>query len=85
MKRGGFTRAIGLLIGMILLQAGACDPHGGGYTELSRSVETDPATGDTIVTVYWQRGSQTTATFKRIPKGNTDRRTDPLPPVASDD
>jgi hypothetical protein len=57
----------------------------GGYAPLGRTVDIDPATGDTIITQFWKRGNETTATFKRIPKGNTDRRHgEPLPPVADD-
>jgi hypothetical protein len=41
------------------------------------TVEIDQATGDTLITSYWQYHNGATAmTFKRIRRGNTDRRRD---------
>jgi hypothetical protein len=86
MKRGKVLKSLGLLLALLVLQASACDPgRVGGYQRAGRMAEVDPATGDTIITQFWKRGSETTATFKRIPKGNTDRRGEPLPPAASED
>jgi len=78
MKRGMFPKAVALALILVL---GGCGPKIVEYQPLGRTVETDPATGDTIITQFWKRGDQTTATFKRIPKGNTDRRGEPLPPA----
>ncbi len=84
MKCRVLIRAIGLVLALIVLQGSACDYRVVEYQRLGRSVEIDPATGDTIITQYWRRGGETTATFKRIKKGDTDRRGEPLPPVAAD-
>ncbi len=73
-----------LLAATLLLTLGACAPvEGPGWERSTRTVEIEPGTGDTIITQYWViGGSRTTATYKRIPKGNTDRRGEPPPPQA---
>ena len=54
-----------------------------GYYPLGKTVEIDPANGDTLVTQFWKYDNgETTATFKRIPQGNTDRRREAPPPLA---
>jgi hypothetical protein len=56
-----------------------------GWERSTRTVEVEAGTGDTIITQYWQYGSRTTATYKRIPRGNTDRRGEPPSPLAPAD
>ena len=81
MRRKAVPKLIGLIFAMILLQGSACEPRTGEWQSMGRTVEIDPATGDTIITQYWGYGTERVATFKRIPKGNTDRRGEPLPPA----
>ena len=52
-----------------------------GWERSTRTVEIEPGTGDTIITQYWQHGSATTATYKRIPRGSTERRGEPPSPL----
>ena len=67
----------------IVLCLSGCASEGPGWERGRRMVEIEPGTGDTIITQYWTMGSRTTPTFKRIPKGNTDRRAEepPDPPA----
>jgi hypothetical protein len=52
-----------------------------GYQPGARMTEVDPATGDTVITQYWVYDDGVSAvTFKRIPRGNTDRRREAPPP-----
>jgi hypothetical protein len=74
-----------ILAATILLALGGCQQKTtAGYQRLGRTVEIDPATGDTIITQFWMLGSGRAATFKRIPRGSTDRRGEPLPPAVGD-
>lgn len=72
-----------LLAAAVLLSAAGCAWEGPGWQRGVRTVDIEPGTGDAIITQYWTMGSRTTATFKRIPKGNTDRRGEerPEPPA----
>jgi hypothetical protein len=61
MTRGGFTRAIGLVMAMIMTQAFACaDPHAIDSTRevKAKLVKTetviDPITGEATVFSYWK-------------------------------
>jgi hypothetical protein len=70
---------------VLILPLAACTGAAGpGYQRTNRTVEIEPGTGDTIITQYWKIGSRTTSTYKRIPRGNTDTRGEPEPPVAPD-
>jgi hypothetical protein len=75
-----------LVLGLVLA-LGACE--GGreaNYRPNGRTVEIDPATGDTIITQFWKYDNGATAvTFKRIPRGNSDRRNEaPVPEPVRD-
>ena len=69
-------------LALILPFAACATPTGPGYVRTNRTVEIEPGTGDTIITQYWKLGSRTTATYKRIPRGNTDTRGEPPAPIA---
>jgi len=68
----------------LILPLAACAVAGPGYERTNRTVEIEPGTGDTVIKQYWRIGSRTTATFKRIPRGNTDTRGEPPAPFAPD-
>jgi hypothetical protein len=72
-----------LAAAMLLSASGCAVVEGPGWERGVRTVEIEPGTGDTIITQYWTMGSRMTATYKRIPKGNTDRRGEdrPEPPA----
>ncbi len=67
----------------LALVLGACvGPRVMDYQSTGRTVETDPATGDTVITEFWRfADGERTATFKRIPRGNTDTRGEAPPPA----
>lgn len=78
--------ALALLLVLPLVLAACEGGREANYRPNGRLVETDPATGDTIITQFWKYDSGATAvTFKRIPRGNTDRRNDaPVPEPVRD-
>ena len=78
-------RAMGALVlaATVLMTVSGCGPRVREYWPTGRLVETDPATGDTVITQFWRfDNGETTVTFKRIPRGNTDTRRDAPPPAA---
>ncbi len=77
-------KGLALILALIApLVLAACQKPPIGYRQNGRLVETDPATGDTVITQYWMYDNGASAvTFKRIPKGNTDGRGEPPPPEA---
>jgi hypothetical protein len=60
MKRGGFTRAIGLVAAMIMTQAFACEnpARDRSYEVKAKLVKTetviDPITGEATIYSYWE-------------------------------
>jgi hypothetical protein len=91
MKRGSWTKAVGLILAMVMTQGGCIDPRGQSnarlraYTLIGEETVIDPATGDTLVTSHWEYddGYRTT-TKRRIPRGNEDRRLERPPPRVAD-
>ena len=80
MSRAGHA----FLVLALILALGACSAVKQiGYQKNGQTVETDYATGDTIITQYWKYddGAQG-VTFKRIPRGNRDMRGEPPAPEA---
>jgi len=76
----GLALALALMAPLALA---GCQKPPIGYRENGRLVETDAATGDTVITQYWMYDNGASAvTFKRIPKGSSDRRGEPPPPEA---
>jgi hypothetical protein len=83
MKWGSPARSgMPLILALTLMLSGCTYGHEIAYWPLGRTVEIDPATGDKIITQFWKYSDgETTATFKRIPRGNTDTRADAPPPA----
>jgi hypothetical protein len=66
----------------LALVLGGCGPKLMGYHSTGQMVEIDPASGDTLITEFWTfSDGERTATFKRIPRGNTDTRREAPPPI----
>ncbi|WP_395016710.1 hypothetical protein [Dongia sp.] len=91
MKRGGWIKAIGLIMAMVTTQGGCIDPRGQSnarlrdYSLIGEEKAIDPETGDTVVTSHWEyEDGVTTTTKRRIPRGHEDRRWDRPPPRVVD-
>jgi hypothetical protein len=76
------TRAFGgIALSLALSFYGCTGVRTSEYRQTGQTVEVEPGTGDTLITSYWQYDDgHTTATYKRIPRGNTDRRNERPPP-----
>jgi hypothetical protein len=79
-RRHAANEALAALAVALTLCGCFAEPHARAYHRVSEAREIDPLTGDTVITAIWKfSNGDTTATFKRIPKGNDVRRGDHAP------